>query len=62
MSSHQSSLLPPSAVTHTTALHNNNVLCGCGGIINTHPGNEQHRYFVDHKKRVYLTTRDNCLH
>ena len=37
--------------------HNNDVLCGRGGTINAHPGNEQYRMFVDRKKRVYLTAR-----
>jgi len=37
--------------------HNNDVLCGRGGTINAHPGNEQYRKFVDRKKRVYLTAR-----
>jgi hypothetical protein len=47
---------PPQELT-TTAPHNNDVLCGRGGIINSHPGNEQYRKFVDRKKRLYLTAR-----
>jgi len=38
-------------------ISNNDVLCGRGGIINAHPGNEQYRMFVDRKKRVYLTAK-----
>lgn len=37
--------------------HSNDVLCGRGGTINAHPGNEQYRRLVDRKKRVYLTAR-----
>mmetsp|Transcript_33376 Transcript_33376/g.70212 ORF Transcript_33376/g.70212 Transcript_33376/m.70212 type:complete len:994 (+) Transcript_33376:210-3191(+) len=52
-------LAPPSdsdgLSTHSP--HNNDVLCGRGGTINAHPGNEQYRKFVDRKKRVYLTAR-----
>ncbi|KAL9185181.1 hypothetical protein ACHAXT_002958 [Thalassiosira profunda] len=49
--------IPPSSATHTTSPHHNDVLCGRGGTINAHPGNEQYRQFVDRKKRVYLTAR-----
>ena len=49
--------IPPSNATHTNNPHNNDVLCGRGGTINAHPGNEQYRKFVDRKKRVYLTAR-----
>ena len=41
----------------TTTPHNNDVLCGRGGTVNAHPGNEQYRKFVDRKKRLYLTAR-----
>ena len=47
---------PPQELT-TTAPHGNDVLCGRGGTVNAHPGNEQYRKFVDSKKRLYLTTR-----
>jgi hypothetical protein len=50
-------LLPPSEQTRTKQPHNNDVLCGRGGTINAHPGNEQYRTFVERKKRVYLTAR-----
>uniref|UniRef100_A0A7S3KW51 DUF6824 domain-containing protein n=1 Tax=Amphora coffeiformis TaxID=265554 RepID=A0A7S3KW51_9STRA len=33
------------------------VLCGRGGSINSHPGNERFRQLVDKRKRVYLTAR-----
>ncbi len=33
------------------------VLCGRGGNINTHPGNEDYRKLIDENKRVYLTSR-----
>lgn len=33
------------------------VLCGRGGSINTHPGNEQFRKLIEKNKRVYLTAR-----
>lgn len=33
------------------------VLCGRGGNINTHPGNEDFRKLIDENKRVYLTAR-----
>ena len=48
---------PPQQPLQTTAFHNNDVLCGRGGTINAHPGNEQYRKFVERKKRVYLTAR-----
>jgi hypothetical protein len=35
----------------------NDVLCGRGGSINSHKGNEQFRDFVEKRKRVYLTAR-----
>lgn len=35
----------------------NDVLCGRGGNINSHRGNEQFRSFVEKRKRVYLTAR-----
>ncbi|KAL7471248.1 hypothetical protein ACHAXS_011555 [Conticribra weissflogii] len=52
-----SPLLPPSDETRTNSPHDNDVLCGRGGCINSHPGNEQYRKFVERKKRVYLTAR-----
>lgn len=33
------------------------VLCGRGGSINSHPGNERFRTLVEKRKRVYLTAR-----
>jgi hypothetical protein len=35
----------------------NDVLCGRGGSINSHPGNEAYRKLVEKRKRVYLTAR-----
>lgn len=35
----------------------NDVLCGRGGSINSHKGNEQFRLLVEKRKRVYLTAR-----
>lgn len=35
----------------------NDVLCGRGGSINSHPGNERFRRLVEKRKRVYLTAR-----
>jgi len=35
----------------------NDVLCGRGGSINSHPGNERFRNLVERRKRVYLTAR-----
>jgi hypothetical protein len=35
----------------------NDVLCGRGGSINSHPGNERFRILVEKRKRVYLTAR-----
>jgi hypothetical protein len=35
----------------------NDVLCGRGGSINSHKGNEQFRSLVEKRKRVYLTAR-----
>jgi hypothetical protein len=35
----------------------NDVLCGRGGSINSHPGNERFRMLVEKRKRVYLTAR-----
>lgn len=35
----------------------NDVLCGRGGSINSHPGNERFRQLVEKRKRVYLTAR-----
>lgn len=37
--------------------HDNDVLCGRGGSINSHPGNERFRQLVEKRKRVYLTAR-----
>jgi hypothetical protein len=37
--------------------HAHDVLCGRGGNINSHPGNERFRLLVDKRKRVYLTAR-----
>jgi hypothetical protein len=37
--------------------HENDVLCGRGGSINSHPGNERFRELVERRKRVYLTAR-----
>lgn len=37
--------------------HKNDVLCGRGGSINNHIGNENYRIFVNRKKKVYLTAR-----
>ena len=37
--------------------HDHDVLCGRGGNINTHPGNEAFRNFVEKRKKVYLTSR-----
>jgi hypothetical protein len=37
--------------------HENDVLCGRGGSINSHPGNERFRDLVERRKRVYLTAR-----
>ena len=41
----------------TSTPHNNDVLCGRGGTVNAHPGNEHFRKLVDQKKRLYLTAR-----
>mmetsp|Transcript_27702 Transcript_27702/g.40891 ORF Transcript_27702/g.40891 Transcript_27702/m.40891 type:complete len:552 (-) Transcript_27702:181-1836(-) len=35
----------------------NDVLCGRGGYINSHPGNERFRQLVEKRKRVYLSAR-----
>jgi hypothetical protein len=35
----------------------NDVLCGRGGSINSHPGNERFRQLVEKRKRIYLTAR-----
>ncbi|KAL3756236.1 hypothetical protein ACHAWU_007187 [Discostella pseudostelligera] len=43
--------------TNITNPHNNDVLCGRGGVVNSHPGNEQYREIVERKKRIYLTAR-----
>eukprot|EP00547_Thalassionema_nitzschioides_P004918 CAMPEP_0194201976 /NCGR_PEP_ID=MMETSP0156-20130528/2120_1 /TAXON_ID=33649 /ORGANISM="Thalassionema nitzschioides, Strain L26-B" /LENGTH=596 /DNA_ID=CAMNT_0038927329 /DNA_START=181 /DNA_END=1971 /DNA_ORIENTATION=- len=37
--------------------HDNDVLCGRGGYINSHPGNELFRKLVERRKRVYLAAR-----
>jgi len=37
--------------------HDNDVLCGRGGYINSHPGNERFRKLVEKRKRVYLAAR-----
>mmetsp|Transcript_22530 Transcript_22530/g.49104 ORF Transcript_22530/g.49104 Transcript_22530/m.49104 type:complete len:360 (+) Transcript_22530:331-1410(+) len=37
--------------------HPNDVLCGRGGSINSHAGNERFRTLVEKRKRVYLTAR-----
>ena len=41
----------------TSEITPNDVLCGRGGNINSHPGNERFRQMVDSKKRLYLTSR-----
>ncbi|KAL3811720.1 hypothetical protein ACHAXA_009494 [Cyclostephanos tholiformis] len=41
----------------TTTSHNNDVLCGRGCVVNSHPGNVQYREIVERKKRIYLTAR-----
>eukprot|EP00978_Attheya_sp_CCMP212_P019858 scaffold56279_cov54-Attheya_sp.AAC.5 len=50
-------LLPPSDKLCTHEPNENDVLCGRGGSINTHPGNENFRELVEKRKRVYLTAR-----
>ena len=52
---HSSSL--DDKVYRTSFPNKNDVLCGRGGTINSHPGNEQYRSMVDNKKRVYVTAR-----
>ena len=49
----------PSAddIFRTSHPNKNDVLCGRGGTINSHSGNEQYRSIVESKKRVYLTAR-----
>eukprot|EP00586_Coscinodiscus_wailesii_P011672 CAMPEP_0172510916 /NCGR_PEP_ID=MMETSP1066-20121228/232361_1 /TAXON_ID=671091 /ORGANISM="Coscinodiscus wailesii, Strain CCMP2513" /LENGTH=808 /DNA_ID=CAMNT_0013290085 /DNA_START=379 /DNA_END=2805 /DNA_ORIENTATION=- len=47
----------PAALGSTTDPHENDVLCGRGGSINNHIGNEKYRTLVTQKKRVYLTAR-----
>lgn len=37
--------------------NDNDVLCGRGGYINSHPGNELFRKLVERRKRVYLAAR-----
>jgi hypothetical protein len=37
--------------------NSNDVLCGRGGFINSHGGNENFRKLVEKRKRVYLTSR-----
>ena len=37
--------------------HDNDVLCGRGGSINSQTGNERFRQLVEKRKRVYLTAR-----
>ena len=47
-----------------TTLHTNNILCGRGGSINTHPGNKNYHRLVESKKLIYLTAwfkQENCL-
>jgi len=44
-------------IYRTDAPNKNDVLCGRGGTINSHTGNEQYRSIVESKKRVYLTAR-----
>lgn len=41
----------------TSEITPNDVLCGRGGNINSHPGNERFRRIVESKKRLYLTSR-----
>jgi hypothetical protein len=54
-------LLPPEVqgVTPVTddEINENDVLCGRGGDINSHAGNEQFRSLVESKKNIYLTAR-----
>lgn len=54
--SESSSKSHPLLQTRTTTPHDNDVLCGRGASINSHPGNERYRNFVQRKKRIYLTT------
>ena len=54
-------LLPPEIQGVTpisdAAINENDVLCGRGGDINSHVGNEQFRKLVEKKKNIYLTAR-----
>eukprot|EP00522_Entomoneis_paludosa_P010751 CAMPEP_0172457276 /NCGR_PEP_ID=MMETSP1065-20121228/21188_1 /TAXON_ID=265537 /ORGANISM="Amphiprora paludosa, Strain CCMP125" /LENGTH=625 /DNA_ID=CAMNT_0013210903 /DNA_START=201 /DNA_END=2078 /DNA_ORIENTATION=+ len=48
----------PDLINETTKEpHPHDVLCGRGGSINSHPGNERFRTLVEKRKRVYLTAR-----
>lgn len=47
----------PGAPDRILIPNENDVLCGRGGSINSHKGNEQFRKFVEKRKRVYLTAR-----
>jgi len=48
---------PQNSLQRVCEPHDNDVLCGRGGSINSHPGNERFRQLVEKRKRVYLTAR-----
>jgi len=56
-SSTSDDVIPSDKEMSTANPHDNDVLCGRGGSINTHPGNETFRRFVERRKRIYLTAR-----
>lgn len=47
----------PAAPERVDVPNENDVLCGRGGSINSHLGNEKFRTLVEKRKRVYLTAR-----
>eukprot|EP00934_Nitzschia_sp_Nitz4_P007945 Nitzschia sp. Nitz4//scaffold284_size24204//6850//8820//NITZ4_008414-RA/size24204-processed-gene-0.7-mRNA-1//-1//CDS//3329545682//7935//frame0 len=55
--SNDDSLESPEMGEEVASPNENDVLCGRGGSINSHKGNEQFRQLVEKRKRVYLTAR-----
>ena len=56
MSCEESPILPSAAI----ALNDNDVICGRGGVINAHPGNEQFLRSVKRRKPAYVAARYKC--
>ena len=55
-------VVPPRGIGPVYYLNNNDVLCGRGGRINSHPGNVQFRDLVQERKKDYLAKTTKKQH